>query len=504
MPCTTIEPRTRQGREYIAGEWKAHRQELEVRNPSDHSVIGSVPVSEVECLDRAVAAANDALDTWGNHLKWSWVRRAEVVDTWVQHVRKHQSELALLMAVESGKHLDESRADVVEAIHMLQYCAGRGRQPIGERVASEIPDKEAEIYLAPRGVCTVITPWNFPAAIPTWLIGPALVCGNPVVFKPSEETPLTAQYLVRLFDLAAREHGAPPGVLSLVYGPGQVGEHLVRHPDTVGQLFTGSHEVGSKVKQIAASHYDKFAVCEMGGKNSLIVLEDANLELAVNSAILSAYKTTHQRCVSADLLIVQKSIEPEFTRRFLEVTDRVRFGDPLDAAFLAGPLINEKAVDKFETCASRIEEECEDRLRQGSREGPGNFVRPNVFRMCYRPGTLALTQEFFTPNVVIVPVQDFEEAMQVAGASEYGLSMSLMTDDFRKMREFKVLGRCGLKYVNLPTIGAEVHLPFGGMKRSGTGMPSAAWLFNYMCHATAFTVNYAEEIRMAQGLSAEV
>ena len=158
--------------------------------------------------------------------------------TWVQHVRKHQSELALLMAVESGKHLDESTADVVEAIHMLQYCAGRGRQPIGERVASEIPDKEAEIYLAPRGVCTVITPWNFPAAIPTWLIGPALVCGNPVVFKPSEETPLTAQYLVRLFDLAAREHGAPPGVLSLVYGPGPVGEHLVRHPDTVGQLFT--------------------------------------------------------------------------------------------------------------------------------------------------------------------------------------------------------------------------------------------------------------------------
>ena len=243
-----------------------------------------------------MAAANEALDTWGNPLKWSWVRRAEVVDAWVQQVRKHQAELALLMAVESGKHLDESRADVVEAIHMLQYCAGRGRQPIGERVASEIPDKEAEIHLAPRGVCTVITPWNFPAAIPTWLIGPALVCGNPVVFKPSEETPLTAQYLVRLFDLAAREHGAPPGVLSLVFGPGPVGEHLVRHPDTVGQLF----------------------------------------------------------------------------------------------------------------------------------------------------------------------------------------------------------------YVNLPTIGAEVHLPFGGMKRSGTGMPSAAWLFNYMCHATAFTVNYAEEIRMAQGLSAEV
>ena len=363
----SIEPQTRQGREYIAGEWKPHRQELAVLNPSDHSTIGSVPVSRVESLDRAVAAANDALDTWGNHLKWSWVRRAEVVDTWVQHVREHQAELALLMAIES--------------------------------VASEIPDKEAEIYLAPRGVCSVITPWNFPAAIPTWLIGPALVCGNPVVFKPSEETPLTAQYLVRLFDLAAREHEAPPGVLNLVYGPGHVGEHLVRHPDTVGQLFTGSHGVGSRVKQIAASHYDKFAVCEMGGKNSLIVLEDANLELAVSSAILSAYKTTHQRCVSADLLIVQKSIEPEFTRRFLEVTDRVRFGDPLDAAFLAGPLINEKAVDKFEACASRIEEECEDRLRQGSREGPGNFVRPNVFRMSHRPGTFALTQEFFTPNV---------------------------------------------------------------------------------------------------------
>lgn len=494
----------RKGREYLAGEWRRHRRELPVRNPADHSIIGSVPVSQPESLDAAVAAANEALDTWGNNLKWSWVRRAEVVDSWVQQIRKHQSEIAVLMANECGKHLDESMADVVEAIHMLQYCAGRGRQSIGDRVASEIPDKEAEVYLAPRGVCTVVTPWNFPAAIPTWLIGPALVCGNPVVFKPSEETPLTAEYLVRLFDLAAREHGAPPGVLNLVYGPGPVGEYLVRHEGTVGQLFTGSHAVGSRVKQIAASHYDKFAVCEMGGKNSLIVLDDASLELAVNAAVLSAYKTTHQRCVSADLLIVEKSIEPEFTRRFLEITDKVRFGDPFDSGSLAGPLINEKAVDKFESCASRIEEECEDRLRRGGRSGKGHFVRPNVFRMSYRPGSFALTQEFFTPNVVIVPVDDFEEALQVANASEYGLSMSLMTNDYRRMREFKILGKCGLKYVNLPTIGAEVHLPFGGIKRSGTGMPSAAWLFNYMCHATAFTVNYADEIKMAQGLSSEI
>ena len=326
-----------------------------------------------------------------------------------------------------------------------------------------------------------------------------------MVFKPSEETPLTAQFLVFLFDEAAKKHNVPRGVLNLVHGKGDVGEYLVRHKGTVGQLFTGSYLVGSKIKQISAAHHEKFAVCEMGGKNSLIVLKDADIELAVNAAVLSAYKTTHQRCVSADMIVVEEEIEPAFTKRFLEVTNRVKFGSPFDPDSFAGPLINRKAVEKYlEHSRIVAAEDAEQLYWGGVTVLSGNFVTPRVFRMRYRSGTFALGEEAFTPNVVIVPVKDFEEAMHVANDHEYGLSMALITNDYRKMREFKIRGKGGLQYVNLPTIGAEVHAPFGGLRRSGTGMPSAAWLFKYLCHETAFTVNYGHEIKMAQGLSAKV
>lgn len=499
---------TRKGKSYVAGQWvNSGAGDFFVYNPADtDKVVGVVSVATKTEIDKAVDAANEALKTWGH--EWSWVKRAEVIDDLVQLVKEHQEDIVKFGAWESGKIVNEMRADVIEGIHMFQVCAGRGRQPIGHKISSEIPEKDAETCLSPRGVCSVITPWNFPFAIPTWLIGPALVSGNPVIFKPSEETPLTGQFLVELFAEVAKKHNVPPGVLNLVHGAGEVGDYLVRHPGTVGQLFTGSNEVGAAIKKIAAAHHDKFAVCEMGGKNSLIILKDANLELAVNAAILSAYKTTHQRCVSADLIIVEESIEPEFTKRFLEMTDRVRFGDPFDLNSFAGPLINNDAVLKFATTAELVVNECDEILRFSAVTTPpglpnSNFVRPFVVRMRHRPNTHALRNEFFTPIVVIVPVKDFEEALFVANDTEYGLSMALITEDYRKMREFKMRGKAGLKYVNLPTIGAEVHLPFGGMRRSGTGMPSAAWLLNYMCHETAYTVNCGHEIKMAQGLSAK-
>lgn len=494
------------GKNYIAGEWGEHREELEVLNPSSGQILGRAPVATKSELDEAVGAANEALKIWGDGSKWSWVKRGEVVDDWVQLIKSNLNGIKTLMAMECGKILNECHADVVEGIHMLQFCAGMGRQPIGHKISSEIAEKEAETYLRPRGVCTVITPWNFPFAIPTWLIGPALVCGNPVVFKPSEETPLTAQLLVSLFDEAAKKHAVPRGVLNLVHGKGDVGEYLVRHEGTVGQLFTGSYPAGSKIKQVAAAHHDKFAVCEMGGKNSLIVLKDADMELAVNAAILSAYKTTHQRCVSADTLIVEEDVEPEFTGNFLEVTKRVKFGNPFEPDSFSGPLINQKAVGKYLEHSRMVVSENAEMLLWGGVIGSlsGNFVTPRVFRMRHRSNTFALREEAFTPNVVIVPVKDFEEAMHVANDHEFGLSMALITNDYRKMREFKIHGKAGLQYVNLPTIGAEVHAPFGGLRRSGTGMPSAAWLFKYLCHETAFTVNYGHEIKMAQGLSAKV
>ncbi|QQG45723.1 MAG: aldehyde dehydrogenase family protein [Candidatus Sungiibacteriota bacterium] len=497
------------GRNYINSMWGPMRADFVVGEPAAGTVLGYAPQATKEEIDSAVAAANDALAIWGDPRRYSWVRRAEIIDEWVQLLKADKEGLAKLITRESGKHIDEARADVVEAIHMLQYCAGRGRHPIGHKISSEIPDKESETYLSPRGVCTVITPWNFPVAIPTWLIGPALVSGNTVVFKPSEDTPLCGQRLVELFHEATRgpirdTSLVPPGVLNLVHGDGEVGSYLVSHPGTVGQLFTGSYAVGAEVKKKTAEHFDKFAVCEMGGKNSVIVLKDADLELAVAASILSAFKTAHQRCVSADMLIVEEAIEPEFTQLFLDKVKRLRFGDPFDPKNFAGPLINNAAVEKYFDCERTILADGAERLTSYVGGRHGLYVLPNVFRMQYRPTTFALREEFFTPNVVIVPVRDFDEALHVANDHEYGLSMALITNDFRKMREFKIRGRAGLKYVNLPSIGAEVHLPFGGMRRSGTGMPSAAWLFNYLCHETAFTVNYGQEIKLAQGLSARV
>lgn len=493
------------GLNLIAGEWTSNRQDIECMNPATGISIGDCPQSTKEEMDRAVDSANEALKEWGDPRKWSWVKRAEVIDEMVQLIKANRQKLANLVTQESGKHINEAKAEVEEGIHMLQYCASRGRYPIGHKISSEIPEKDAETYLSPRGVCVVITPWNFPFAVPTWLIGPALVSGCPVIFKPSEETPLTGQFLVELFHGAALKHKVPKGTINLVHGRGDVGEYLVRHEGTVGQLFTGSYAVGSKIKQVAAAHHDKFSVCEMGGKNSLIILKDADMELAVSAAVLSAFKTTHQRCVSADLIIVEESIEPEFTKRFVEMVKRLKFGDPFNPDVFAGPLINYQAVIKHDNNRRNIEQNAEC-LNQGSLviENSRWFVGPNIFRMDYKENSFALREEFFTPNAVIVPVKDIEEALYVANDTQYGLSMGLVTNDYRKMREFKIKGKAGLKYVNLPTIGAEVHLPFGGMRRSGTGMPSAAWLFNYLSHESAFTVNYGTDIKMAQGLSAKV
>src|SRR3989344_3965553 len=356
-------------RNYIAGEWGETRRDFEVLNPATLGVLGHASVATKAEMDRAVDAANAALAVWGDDSKWAWVKRAAVVDDLVQLVKAQAEQIAVLMTKESGKHINESRADVIEGIHMLQYCAGRGRMPIGEKISSEIPGKEAETYLSPRGVNDVIVPWNFPFAIITWLLGPSVVCGCPVILKPSEETPLTAEFLVYLWDRVAKKHNVPPGVVNLING------------------------VGQKVKQIAAEHHDKFAVCEMGGKNSMIVLRDADMDIAVNAAILGAHKTAHQRCVSPDLFIVDELVEPEFTRRFLEITERVKFGDPFDPDSFAGPLINQKAVAKWVRHGVKVADEGAEGLLLGIADhnatSRSNFVRPNVFRMKYRPNTFA-------------------------------------------------------------------------------------------------------------------
>lgn len=493
------------GANFIDGTWLvASGNTFESRNPANtDEVVGVFPRSGEAEIDAAVRAARKAFPEWR---RWSRVARAECFDRLAQLIKAHLDELTDLVALESGKVRNEAYADVIEALHMVQYVFSTGRMPYGSVVPSEVAEKESYAIRKPKGVVGVITPWNFPFAIPLWLIGPSLVEGNTVVFKPSEETPAVGQRLVELME----EAGFPRGTINLVHGIGEeAGAALVRHPDVDVIAFTGSAEVGMQIKKICAEDYRKLAVCEMGSKSAVIVLEDARLDLAVNASVLSAYKTSGQRCVSAGRILVHESRFEEFVRRFVDLSKRVRFGDPFDERSFAGPLINEQAVRKYEYYCELARQEGAEVLLPGGRidsdgRDRGYFVAPFVYTIRYAPGIRCIREEVFAPHVGLIPFSTVDEAIQIYNDTEYGLAISVITEDYRVMRRFRDECDFGVGYVNLPCIGAEVQLPFGGVKKSGTGFPSAATLYRAVTHEVAWTVNYGTEIKMAQGLSARV
>lgn len=490
------------GKNFIQGRWvdSYSGQLLESRNPADwDEVVGKAPRSNGVDVQQAVSAAREAFPAWR---RLSRIKRAEYLDAFVQLVKRDYEDLSRLVSREAGKSINEARADVTEGIHMIQHEFGLGRMPFGEIVASEIEDKDSFIRRKPKGVIAAITPWNFPFAIPLWLIGPSLLEGNTVVFKPSEETPLIAERIVEYFERA----DLPPGVLNLVQGTGEeAGKPLVRHPDVDVVVFTGSYEVGSEIKEVCAKDYKKMAVCEMGGKNAVIIFDDADLKLAVNASILSAFKTTGQRCTSAGRLIVHEQIVDAFEREFVQLTKRLNIGDPLSEKTFMGPLINEAGRKKVESYNELAVKEGGKVLLEGGRpQGKayekGYFVNPFVYRMEYSSQSRVLREEVFGPHVAIIPFRTMEDAVRIYNDTPYGLSLAVITEDYRKARIIREECEYGLGYVNLPTIGAEVHLPFGGIKKSGTGIPSAAGLVEAVTHKTAWTINHAREIKMAQGL----
>jgi aldehyde dehydrogenase (NAD+) len=491
-------------RNLINNEWSETSQSFDSLNPANtKETVGTAPLSGKAEVDAAVAAAKKAFRGWADE---SWVHRAEVIDRFAQLLKRDHDSLSEMVTRECGKPINEGRADVIEALHMAQYMAGLGRVPNGFTVSSEIPAKDAYILRKPKGVIACIAPWNFPVAIPLWLVLPSVLAGNTVVYKPSEETPICSHRLAELF----HEAGFPPGVINVIHGTGEeAGDPLVKHPDVAAVLFTGSRAVGKYIQQVCASDLYKFAATEMGGKNAVIVLEDANLDIAVPAAILSAFKTSGQRCVSAGRLIVDKKIEPEFTKRFLEAVERIRIGSGLGEDVFMGPLINEGGAEKWETHNKKAIEEGAEVLVEGKRltEGDfscGHFVSPFVYRMQYRPGTFSLREEAFSPHVAIIPVDGLEQAVEVYNDTDYGLAMAVITEDYRKWRYVRNHAEFGLGYVNLPSIGAEVHLPFGGVKASGNGNPGAEGILEAVTHRVAFTVNHADEIVLAQGLSSKV
>lgn len=492
-----------EGKNYINGAFadSTSGERFESRNPAGFDeILGTFPLSSEKDVHNAVSAAHAAYDGW-RHV--SRIKRGEYLDEFTQLIKRDREEIARLMAKECGKGITECRADVTEGIHMAQYVFGTVRMSHGDVVDSEIPEKDSFMRRKPKGVVAAITAWNFPFAVPLWLICPSVVEGNTVVFKPSRETACIGSKIAEY----AHKAGFPPGVINVVQG--SCGDVLVRHPGTHVVLFVGSNAVGSEIRKIAAGFDNKMAACEMGGKNALIVLDDANIDIAVNAAVISAFKTSGQRCTSASRLIVHEKVLSGFEKRFIEITKRIRIGDPLDESVFMGPVINKVATEKITMYNDLAKKEGAVVLLDGGRltDGPykkGYFMSPFVYRMHHNLNSRVLQEEVFGPHVAVIPVKDIDEAVEVHNGTAYGLACAVITEDYRKARRVREDCEYGLGYVNLPTIGAEVQLPFGGVKKSGTGLPSGSTLIDVVTHRTAWTVNHATEIKMAQGLTVKL
>jgi aldehyde dehydrogenase (NAD+) len=492
------------GRHFISGRWLGPTDNrFESRNPaSTDEVLGIFPKGKSEDADKAVIAARTAFPAWR---RTSRIHRADLFDNLAQLVKRETDALAHLMARECGKVVSECRAEVIEGLHMIQYVFGTGRQPIGDVLASEIPDKDAFMRRKPWGVAAVITPWNFPFAVPLWMLGPSLVEGNTVVFKPSEDTPAIGQRLVELFE----EAGFPPGSINLVHGEGETGEAVVRNPGVNIVLFTGSYDVGRRIQELSAPLHDRIVASEMGSKSAVVVCEDARLDLAVTCAIVSAFKTSGQRCVSAGRILVAEKVFDRFAEKLAATAKRLRIGNPLDKDNFTGPLIHKGAVDKVLSYNQLARKEGGLVLLDGGPMTDGShahgcYLSPFIYRMQHRPGIRSIREEVFGPHLALIPFKNNDEAVAIYNDTEYGLSMAVITENYRTMRLFREECEYGMGYVNLPCIGAEVHLPFGGVKKSGNGHPSAAGLIEAVTHKTAWTVNHAEEVKMAQGLTTDI
>ncbi|GAA6623880.1 aldehyde dehydrogenase family protein [Scytonema sp. NUACC26] len=456
-------------RNYIAGEWSnaASSATLESRNPADRrEVVATFPRSTATDVETAVAAARHAYRSWR---LVPAPARAEYIQRVGELLRKYKEELALLMSREMGKPLTEARGDVQEGIDCAYYSAGEGRRLFGQTTPSEMPNKFAMTVRMPVGVCALITPWNFPVAIPCWKAMPALVCGNTVIFKPAEDTPACATKLVEIF----AEAGLPEGVINLVHGVGEeAGKALVEHPDVDLVSFTGSSETGAFVASTCGRTHKRVCL-EMGGKNAQIVMEDADLQLALDGAIWGAFGTAGQRCTATSRLLLHRDIKEKFTDMLKERTSRLRLGAGTDPKTDVGSIVNQKQLQRVSKYLDIAREEGAKVLIGGevaTKEGlqNGYFFQPTILDFV-TPQMRVAREEIFGPVVVLIEVDSFEEAIAILNDTPYGLSSSIYTRDinraFAAMRDIEA----GITYINGPTIGAEVHLPFGGVKQTGNG-----------------------------------
>jgi alpha-ketoglutaric semialdehyde dehydrogenase len=488
---------------YIGGEWvdAATGETFESTSPATGETVGVFPRSGPEDVDRAVEAAKTAFEEWR---LVPAPKRGEILFRFAQLLADEKDDLAQLMAREMGKVLPEAGGDVQEAIDMSQYMAGEGRRLSGQTTPSELRDKFNMSVRMPIGVVGAITPWNFPIAIPSWKITPALVCGNTVVFKPATDTPALGDRFVELLV----EAGLPKGVLNIVHGSGrEVGERLVQHPDVPVITLTGSRETGVAVLKAAADNL-KHVHLELGGKNAIIVLDDADLDLAVEGIVWSAFGTSGQRCTAASRVIVHETVYDALQKRLVRATEGLRLGPGWEADTDVGPVINRGSLEKIHSY-TEIGKGEGARLLTGGEVATGNgldkgyFYRPTIFGDV-EPGMRIAQEEIFGPTTALIPVRDFDEAVQAANGVRYGLSSSIFTRDvnraFRAMRDLQT----GITYVNAGTIGAEVHLPFGGTKDTGNGHREAGQAaLDVFTEWKSIYVDYSGRLQKAQIDTAE-
>lgn len=454
---------------FIGGRWVASRKAklLEDRNPATGQLLAKFPASKPADAEAAITAAKAALPAWK---ALPAPKRGEILLRASRLLEERKEELARAMTREMGKVLAEAKGDVQEAIDIGVYMAAEGRRQWGHTVPSELPDKFMMTVREPLGVVSLITPWNFPVAIPSWKMTAALILGNTVVLKPAEDTPICAARYVGILE----EAGIPPGVVNLVLGEGEtLGKTLVTHPDVAGISFTGSTAVGKLINAQAAPLLKRVTL-EMGGKNAIIVMEDADLDLAIDGIVWSAFGTSGQRCTAASRLVVHRKVLKELEERLVARVRKLRLGDGLDPGTDVGPVVNAAQLARIDRYVKLGVRKDGARLLAGgapARAGKlarGYFYQPTVFTDA-APGMTIAQEEIFGPVTAILPVGSFDEAVAAANSTRYGLSASIYTRDVN--RAFGAMRRlsAGLVYVNAGTTGAEVSTPFGGVKETGNG-----------------------------------
>ena len=465
-------------------------------SPANGDLLGSVPEADDAAVARAVETAKAAYEGWR---LVPAPRRGEILFRFAQVLEREKAALTDLMTREMGKVKAEAGGDVQEAIDMSYYMAGEGRRLWGQTTPSELQNKFNMSVRVPVGVVGAITPWNFPIAIPSWKLAPALVCGNTVVLKPAEDTPLLAQRFVELLS----EAGLPDGVVQIVHGEGETaGAALVRHPDVPIITFTGSRETGIIVTKLAADNL-KHVHLELGGKNAIIVLDDADLDLAVEGIVWSGFGTSGQRCTAASRVLAHAAVYDELQSRLVARAETMRLGPGWEDDTDVGPVINRAAIEKIHSYTKIGQDEGAKLLTGGEIATDGDlakgfYYRPTVFGDVDARMRIA-QEEIFGPTVSLIKVNDFDEAIRISNGITYGLSSAIFTQDvnkaFRAMRDLQA----GITYINAGTTGAEVHLPFGGTKDTGNGHREAGQAaLDVFTEWKSIYVDYSGRLQRAQ------